>query len=175
MLVTPADRAYLPHSLRKAETPSESEAGLSGDPEPDRETIRTETEASQSNSCEYNRQHQRPAALVAQRATLVQAITSVFADENSKESRWITGKNHGTTRKKARDIYCFGSLMASRSGFLVFGQSQRQRQIFRGCGAAAGGFFKGGVGAVARVLRLLAVENLLDGEDLDSGPGGAVG
>ena len=38
--------------------------------------------------------------------------------------------------------------------------------VFGGSGAAAGGFLEGGVAAVCWVIGLLAVKNLLDGEDL---------
>ena len=44
-----------------------------------------------------------------------------------------------------------------------------------GGGAAFGGFFEGGVAAMEGVLGLASVEDLLDGQDLEAGVGGAVG
>src|ERR1035437_2491775 len=52
-------------------------------------------------------------------------------------------------------------------GFL-FGGKQGQGKVFGGGGTGARCFFEGGVDAVAGIVWLLAVENLLDGEDLDA-------
>jgi len=55
----------------------------------------------------------------------------------------------------------------------LIGGKQREREVFGGGGAAARGFFECRV-AAGRVHRLFAVENLLDGEDLQAGIGCAV-
>ena len=60
-------------------------------------------------------------------------------------------------------------------GRWFIGREEGEGEVFRGCRAAAAGFFEGGVGAVAGVFGLFAVEDLLDGEDLDARVGGAVG
>lgn len=52
---------------------------------------------------------------------------------------------------------------------------QREDQVLGCGGTAARGFLECGVAAVERVLRLLAIEDLLDGEDLEFGIGGAIG
>ena len=52
---------------------------------------------------------------------------------------------------------------------------QRQSVVGGSLGAASGGFFEGGVAAVERVFGLLSVEQLLDGEDLNSRVAGSVG
>ena len=56
----------------------------------------------------------------------------------------------------------------------LFSGEQGQGEVFGGCGAAARGFLEGGVAAVEGVLGLAAVEDLLDGEDLEAGVGCAV-
>ena len=58
---------------------------------------------------------------------------------------------------------------------VLFRRQEGQGQVFGGGWSAAGGFFEGGVPAVKGVFGLFAVENLLDGEDLQLGVGGAVG
>ena len=58
---------------------------------------------------------------------------------------------------------------------VLFRRQEGQGQVFGGGWAAARGFFEGGVAAVEGVFGLLAVENLLDGEDLEARVGGAVG
>ena len=63
---------------------------------------------------------------------------------------------------------------AGRAVSVVAGQ-EGQGQVFGGGGTAAEGFFEGGVAAVEGVGGLLAVQNLLDGEDLEAWVGGAVG
>jgi hypothetical protein len=50
----------------------------------------------------------------------------------------------------------------------VLSGEQREGKVFGGCGTAARGLLEGGV-AASRIRRLLAVENLLDGEDLQRG------
>ena len=57
----------------------------------------------------------------------------------------------------------------------VLAGEERQTEVFGGGGAAARSFFEGGVAAMGRIVGLLAVENLLDGEDLQAGLGAAVG
>ena len=64
--------------------------------------------------------------------------------------------------------------MAARDANLV-GREEREGKVGGGVGAAARGFFEGGVAAVEGVFGLLAVEDLLDGEDLELWVGGAVG
>src|ERR1035437_4547965 len=54
-------------------------------------------------------------------------------------------------------------------------REQGEVQVFGGCGAAARSFLECRVAAVERVRRLAAVQNLLDGEDLQLRVGGAVG
>ena len=56
----------------------------------------------------------------------------------------------------------------------VFAGQERQGEVFGGGGAAARGLFEGGVAAMGGIVGLLAVENLLDGEDLQARPGAAV-
>jgi len=63
---------------------------------------------------------------------------------------------------------------AGRAVSIVAGQ-EGQGQVFGGGGAAARGFFEGGVAAVEGLFGLLAVKNLLNGEDLQARVGGAVG
>jgi hypothetical protein len=60
------------------------------------------------------------------------------------------------------------------AGYLL-GREEGQGQVGGGLGTAARGFFEGGVAAVEGVFGLLAVQDLLDGEDLQPGVGGAVG
>ena len=66
------------------------------------------------------------------------------------------------------------NLDRTRPRSVVSGQ-EREGEVFGGGGAAARGFFEGGVAAVGGVLGLAAVENLLDGEDLEAGISAAVG
>jgi hypothetical protein len=49
---------------------------------------------------------------------------------------------------------------------VLLGWEKRQGQVFGCGGAAARSFFEGGIAAVERVFWLLAVKNLLNGEDL---------
>ena len=52
----------------------------------------------------------------------------------------------------------------------TFAGEQGQGEVFGGGGAAARGLLEGGVAAVRGILGLLAVKDLLDGEDLKPGP-----
>ena len=49
----------------------------------------------------------------------------------------------------------------------LFGREEGEGEVFGGGGTGAGGFLEGGVTAVEGVLGLFAVEDLLDGEDLN--------
>lgn len=60
-----------------------------------------------------------------------------------------------------------------QDGFSVE-RDKRERQVLLRLGAAAGGFLECGVSPVNRVVRLLAFENLLDGENLQAWIGAAV-
>jgi len=76
---------------------------------------------------------------------------------------------------KTAELFWGASRGASDKPRVLFGRQEGQGQVFGGGGAAARGFFEGGVAAVEGLFGLLAVKNLLNGEDLQARVGGAVG
>ena len=56
-------------------------------------------------------------------------------------------------------------------GRSLVGGEQREGEVLGGGGTVARGFFEGGVAAVGGIVGLFAVEDLLNGEDLQAGIG----
>ncbi len=67
-----------------------------------------------------------------------------------------------------------GNQRRPQSSSILAGE-QREDHVFGGGGAVARGLLKGGVAAMGRIIGLPAVENLLDGENLQARVGAAVG
>jgi hypothetical protein len=85
----------------------------------------------------------------------------------SKENSFNPPLFQNSSLGKFADIrYVDENKLFGRVRCLTRQSGQREGGVF-GAGAGFGGLFEGGVAAVERVFGLFAVENLLDGEDLD--------